>query len=254
MWDRNRSGQAVFFPLVSAISGNPVTGQATGISGRVTLDGGAQAVVAGAIDEPGGGQYRFLPFAADTNGNCIGLYFTASGCAPVNFTITTQQNTSGRIFTGSGLTYIASGPNVVVPPATISGVFGTIPIATISGTNAFIPSGTLQIASGPFVQTTVTSGSIYLASGSIFTNTFASGVVTVDFPYGMLKADQSGITGEAQRSLLNAARKLNNKWDTTALSGFLTVYKENDSTAAYTQAVTAVLASSGAPIIGLDTA
>ncbi len=310
------------------------------ISGYVSCDGGAFAGVAGFITEDTFGMNHLNGFSSDFSGNNCGFIFTTvSGILPVVLNVVTQLNVSGRIFTGSGLTFIASGPNVVVPPATLSGVFGTIPIATISGNFSFIPSGILQIASGPFVVATasVASGSLYLASGSIFLetfagsgvlgasgglalswgnsgmvktvsgttwtasgatvvtvlstisgvnavvpiatisgtnavvpgdtlsgtvflpsgslfkNTYASGVMSIEFPYAFLKVDQSGITGEAQRSPLNALRKLNNAWNTTALSGFLTIYKENDSSTAFTQAITAVLAASGAPITGLDT-
>lgn len=48
--------------------------------------------------------------------------------------------------------------------------------------------------------------------------------------------DMTGLTGESRRSIINAVRKLLNKW--TASGGTLTVYKEDDSTSAYTEAVT----------------
>ena len=61
----------------------------------------------------------------------------------------------------------------------------------------------------------------------------------------MLKYNFLGITGEASRSMLNALRRLVNK---VAVAGStLTVYKENDSTAALTQAlITSTSASLGA--------
>jgi len=61
--------------------------------------------------------------------------------------------------------------------------------------------------------------------------------------------DMSTVTGEATRSFLNSIRKLMNRW---AIAGStLTVYKENDSTVAYTQTVTG---SAGAdPITAIDT-
>ena len=66
----------------------------------------------------------------------------------------------------------------------------------------------------------------------------------------LLKRDMSAVTGESARSPLNAMRKLMNKW---AISGStLTVYKEDDSTSAYTQAVST--SSSADPVTGLDTA
>lgn len=60
--------------------------------------------------------------------------------------------------------------------------------------------------------------------------------VLSDIMIAGLKADLSGITGESRRSVLNAIRKLLNKWSISA--GTLTVYKEDDSTSAYTSSLT----------------
>lgn len=65
----------------------------------------------------------------------------------------------------------------------------------------------------------------------------------------VLKVNLTGMTGEASRSLLNAIRKLMNK---VAIAGAtLTVYKEDDSTAAYTQTI--ATDSGQLPIQSLDT-
>lgn len=48
--------------------------------------------------------------------------------------------------------------------------------------------------------------------------------------------DVTGLTGESRRSIINAIRKLLNKW--TVSGGTMTVYKEDDSTSAYTEALT----------------
>jgi hypothetical protein len=57
-----------------------------------------------------------------------------------------------------------------------------------------------------------------------------------DWVNQLLKFDISGITGEARRSVLNALRLLLNKWSVSA--GTLTVTKEDDTTSAYTVALT----------------
>ena len=80
MFRRQISGQFLYWNLVSSISGTPVTGQSTGVSGRVSADGGAQAVIAGTISEIGGGQYVANLFTNDTSGNNLGFLFTASRC------------------------------------------------------------------------------------------------------------------------------------------------------------------------------
>lgn len=65
----------------------------------------------------------------------------------------------------------------------------------------------------------------------------------------ILKRDFSEVTGEAERSLLNSARKNMNK---IALVGdTLSIYKENDTTVAFTQTVTT--SPLAEPLTELDT-
>lgn len=90
--------------------------------------------------------------------------------------------------------------------------------------------------SGAYVVGTVLSGTTYLNSG-----VFAS-VLTYDFS-GLVVS--SGI-----KCLLNANRKLTNKWDLSAASGYLTVYGEDNSTVAYKQSVSS--ASGALPVTGLS--
>lgn len=66
----------------------------------------------------------------------------------------------------------------------------------------------------------------------------------------ILKRDFSAVSGEASRSMLNALRVLRNKW--TVSSGTLTVTKEDDSTSAWTAAVTGTAGAD--PITGVDPA
>lgn len=88
-----------------------------------------------------------------------------------------------------------------------------------------------------------------------FVNTSACNVTVNVYPTALndiadalLKRDMSAVTGEASRSLLNALRKLRNKW---SISGSTVTYtKEDDSTSAFTSSVTT---SGGAvPIIAED--
>jgi hypothetical protein len=65
----------------------------------------------------------------------------------------------------------------------------------------------------------------------------------------LLKRDMSAVTGEAARSPLNAVRKLMNKVDISGST--LTVRKEDDATAAYTQTIVSDAAQN--PIKSLDT-
>ena len=69
-----------------------------------------------------------------------------------------------------------------------------------------------------------------------------------DIADAILKRDWTSVSGEASRSLLNAARFLRNKW--TIIEGILSVKKEDDSTEAWASQLTT---SSGAnPVTGSD--
>lgn len=57
-----------------------------------------------------------------------------------------------------------------------------------------------------------------------------------DFADALLKRDWTSVTGEAARSVLNALRKLRNKWSISGST--LTVTKEDDSTSAFTETLT----------------
>jgi hypothetical protein len=65
----------------------------------------------------------------------------------------------------------------------------------------------------------------------------------------LLKRDMSAVSGEAARSPLNALRWLRNKWVISA--GTLTVYKENDTDAAWVATTTQ---TAGNPTTGIDPA
>lgn len=54
----------------------------------------------------------------------------------------------------------------------------------------------------------------------------------------LLKRDWTAVTGEASRSALNALRFIRNKFSTVVTPGSVTVYKEDDTTVAYTKSLT----------------
>lgn len=73
----------------------------------------------------------------------------------------------------------------------------------------------------------------------IIVETYGEGNGEIDtqfFADSLLKRDMSSVTGEAARSFLNALRFIRNKWSIS--SGTLTVTKEDDSTSAWTAALT----------------
>lgn len=112
---------------------------------------------------------------------------------------------------------------------------GLTKIAEVSRAWEVLPNST------SYYGTSMTGSDVYI--GAIDQ---ASILAIVD---SLLKRDMSAISGEAARSLLNAIRKLMNKW--SILGTTLTVTKEDDSTPAFTQTITV---SPGAdPISGLET-
>jgi hypothetical protein len=68
----------------------------------------------------------------------------------------------------------------------------------------------------------------------------------------ILKRDWTAVTGEAARSLLNALRLLRNKWSIDPTTGVLTVYKEDDTTAAWTAQLST--SSAASPVTTSDPA
>lgn len=87
----------------------------------------------------------------------------------------------------------------------------------------------------------------------IIVETYGEGNGEIDtqfFADSLLKRDMSSVTGEAARSFLNALRFIRNKWSIS--SGTLTVTKEDDSTSAWTAALTTT--GGAAPITTIDPA
>ena len=176
---------------------------------------------------------------------------------------------SGQVFLASGSVtsgVIDSGIYVTVPTPTLSGVVAnsglnvTVPISTISGVIVSVESGQVWLSSGQSIS--LNSGQFVLIysgqiSGQPINNitinsgSFPSGLLTVTIPQSILELDFSGLPSTPKHTLVNAARKLINRWDTTMSSGELVVYLEDDATAAYTQSVGT---QSGAiPIVNLRT-
>ncbi len=194
MFDFNRSGQQLYFSLISAISGNPVISGGAAMSGRVSIDNGAQAPIAGPVVEDGGGQYHYGLFDSDVAGRCLGFFVTASGCVPVEKMGITTLNVSGKL----------------------QPISGGMP--TISG------------------QVFPASGSAYLASGA--------GLPILLYPFAGLPA----LSGD--RNLRTNTAKMRNRLDVgVTLSGYLTVYAEDDITIIFQQPLVSV--SGGQPIARL---
>lgn len=91
----------------------------------------------------------------------------------------------------------------------------------------------LEVELSPHVTLAATQGSYAPAkTGDAMTITDSTTLNSI--ADAVLKRDWTEITGEATRSLLNAARSLLNKWTLTTGSAGYVVKKEDDSTTAWT--------------------
>jgi hypothetical protein len=136
---------------------------------------------------------------------------------------------------------VVNGVNYVILPAggvDIRQWLGGVPNELINGR---VDVNTQLMASGVITSETIAVdaiGASELAADAA--NEIADAILT---------RDMNAVSGEAARSLLNAIRKLMNKW---SISGtVLTVTKEDDSTTAYTQNITST--PNADAITGLDT-
>lgn len=213
---RATSGQFLFFDLVSAISGNPVTGASGSISGRKATDAiSGMIVLSGNIIELGGGMYRANLFDFDTSGLFIGYLFTASGCIPRSFSVVTTDASSGLVFPPSGSwsgrinVNLLSGQSVNVFSGQISGAFVNVHSGQLSGrqVDAFVrdvtavsglihpASGMTFIASGTFVNVPKETISGVIANSGIFVT------VPIESISGVIA--NSGLTVTVVKALLS---------------------------------------------------
>lgn len=157
--------------------------------------------------------------------------------------------------TGAGQYRLCTAYNGTTKVATVTPAWATNPDAT--STFAVQPHGIIDVESwlGTAVVTPDTAGypkvtvkpgtntgEINLSGGlvTVGTNNDKTGYALVSSEHtnvadALLKRDMSVVTGESARSPLNAMRFLRNKW--TSSGGTLTVYKEDDTTSAWTSAL-----------------
>jgi hypothetical protein len=81
---KNVPGQNVTFALINVTNDAPLTGLGSGVTIRVSKDGGAQSAAGGTVTELGNGAYNYAPLQSETNGNCVSFYLTPTGGVPEN--------------------------------------------------------------------------------------------------------------------------------------------------------------------------
>lgn len=247
MLKRSVSGQYLYFDLVSAISGNPVTGASGSISGRkATDDVSGMIVLSGNIIELGGGMYRANLYDFDTSGLYIGYYFTASGCVPRSFSIVTIDSTSGRLFLNSGQNVnvfsgqlsgqqvnLLSGNQTQVWSGTFVNLFSgqsTSPysgqlsgqqVNLLSGNQVGVLSGTqVNVFSGNLSGQQVTAGTVTDKSGYTL---HSSGLDTVLVESGLNARQALAIIGASVAGRLSGASTANLAFDAMGVSGELRI-------------------------------
>lgn len=165
---------------------------------------------------------------------------------------TTAANNAESFFDGTGY----AGTNNVIPTVTAVTNAVTANVTSISGDSTAADNaeaffdGTGYAGTNNVIPTVTTVTSVTaIATGGIATDSIASGGLNA-IADAILKRDWSGLTGEGQRSVLNALRFLRNKWAVVGTT--LTVYKEDDATSAWTGTVTAD--ADAEPVTGNDPA
>lgn len=147
-------------------------------------------------------------------------------------TLAATSSTTNSIYNGSLITILAG--TGAGQTQTVNSYVGATHVATMDAAWGTPPDSTSVYAVIPAANVTAP---VSFPTAAQILNT-------------ILTTDLSTITGEASRSVLNAIRLLRNKW--TVAAGTLTVYKEDDSTSAWTGAVTTDGAAQ--PITGNDPA
>ncbi len=173
-------------------------------------------------------------FAGQTSGHGVSAESAGSGSAGFYCVSTNNGPGFSTIGHGTGQGFIAIGG------ATGNGINGVG--GATSGAGAYF-NGTGNGAGMTCIGVSATS--ILAANG--ISGAFDAAVYT-SIADALLKRDMSAVTGEANRSLLNCLRILRNKWSISGTTG--TVTKEDDTTPAWTFAVTTDAAA--LPITSFD--
>jgi len=163
---------------------------------------------------------------------------------------------SSRLASGTAaadLTAIkAKTDNLPAAPAAV----GDIPTAAAIATHVWdanvasmVTGGTIGFLINFYLDASVSSRMAGALDGQGEQISYTAPPSAVAIADAILKRDFSAVSGEAARSMLNALRFSRNKW--AIVGGVLTVYKENDSTVAWTAPVTT---TAGDPVSGVDPA
>ena len=236
--------------MVSATDGSAFTGAVTV---AVTGDGGTQAtgsVGSGACTHEGNGFHTYAPATAETNYDHVAFTFIGTGAVPATVQIYTSFPQTGDSFarigaTGSGLTSLATPTNITAGTITTATNLTNAPTAGDFTATMKTSIGT-AVAASAVASVTGSVGSV--AAGGITASSVATGAVDADalasdavneiadavLDRNMATGTDSG--SPTVRTVRQALRASRNR--VAIAAGTATVYREDDTTASWTAAVT----------------
>jgi hypothetical protein len=265
MFRKNTAGQYIHVQGVDATTGGIKSGVTWTV--RRCIDGTFAAATGTATEDGTTGWYKFALSQADTDGNDIGFNFTGTGAIPqtVNIVTTACDPTSTAFglslakttnitgFNDIAATAIVSSGAITTSGGAVSTVTTTTTATNVTTVNGLAANTITASALATDAVTEIQSG-LATASSIAALNNLSSAQVTEAVPTAtenadaLLNRDFSAVSDTNARTALNALRFLRNKFSSTA--GVLTVTKENDSTTAWTAALTSDAAAE--PITGID--
>jgi hypothetical protein len=176
MLRKNTAGQFLHVAAVNATTGAALTGAT--LSCRRCIDGTFAGAGATITEDTGLGFYKVALTQADTNGNDIGYFFTATNMIPVQITVVTTaaDPTDSVRFGLTALPNAAAGANTglpvvgtQVPNATAGASNGLLISGTNSGTTtlgAFTITGSMTVSDGLLVSRSTANASAITATGN----------------------------------------------------------------------------------------
>ena len=283
---KNTATQYVAFQMNSSTDGSAITTGTPTV--YYTIDGGTQGTGAGASTHEGNGQWSYAPAQAETNGDHVAFTMALSGAIsqtvnvwPVSFDPTDAADLGVTALTGhtpqTGDNYARLGAPagasvsadiaaakvdtaaILVDTADMQPKLGTPAGTDISADIAAIKTDTaaILIDTNELQGDWTNGGRLDLIIDAILDDTGTSGVVLTSaernsLADAILDRDMSTGTDSGSttvRTVRQALRANRNKVGIVA--GTMTVYKEDDSTASWTAAVTT---TAGDPISDIDPA
>lgn len=241
MYPRNAaSPERIAIGAVVQISDGAV--QTSGVSVTVTPHGGSESAGGGTVAYSARGVVWYTPTQAETDSTSFVIEAGKTGCVPVAQTIVTSASATPG-YAGTDQSKIAN------PTATVD-LSGTT-VADTSGTTTLLSR--LSATRAGYLDN-LSGGAVALASTILDAAGIRSalGMSTSNLPTeaadALLGRNVAGGSSSG-RTVKEALYFLRNKW--TAISGTLTVYGTDDTTAAWTSALTQ---TAGNPVSASDPA